>query len=115
MGTRRSGGRRRRTAATEEVPVRTRSCTLALHRRDTRRARASTRRNDCREWLAHRTAHYGRCRASLRSLEVAVSPGLPLPRSLAGGHQPAQRSEEHTSELQSRVDLVCRLLLEKKK
>src|SRR5438105_6069063 len=27
----------------------------------------------------------------------------------------AKRSEEHTSELQSRVDLVCRLLLEKKK
>src|SRR5438874_2998303 len=26
----------------------------------------------------------------------------------------AQRSEEHTSELQSRRDLVCRLLLEKK-
>src|SRR5438105_7969233 len=26
-----------------------------------------------------------------------------------------RRSEEHTSELQSRVDLVCRLLLEKKK
>src|SRR5438105_7773904 len=25
------------------------------------------------------------------------------------------RSEEHTSELQSRVDIVCRLLLEKKK
>src|SRR5699024_12757654 len=28
---------------------------------------------------------------------------------------PAARSEEHTSELQSRFDLVCRLLLEKKK
>src|SRR5690349_25040028 len=28
---------------------------------------------------------------------------------------PAVRSEEHTSELQSRRDLVCRLLLEKKK
>src|SRR5699024_12213251 len=27
----------------------------------------------------------------------------------------ARRSEEHTSELQSRFDLVCRLLLEKKK
>src|SRR6266536_5999327 len=27
----------------------------------------------------------------------------------------AARSEEHTSELQSRVDIVCRLLLEKKK
>src|SRR5438105_11184784 len=29
--------------------------------------------------------------------------------------RPHDRSEEHTSELQSRVDLVCRLLLEKKK
>src|SRR5207249_11632361 len=29
--------------------------------------------------------------------------------------QDALRSEEHTSELQSRFDLVCRLLLEKKK
>src|SRR5215471_21858457 len=28
---------------------------------------------------------------------------------------PGRRSEEHTSELQSRRDLVCRLLLEKKK
>src|SRR5690349_22033562 len=28
---------------------------------------------------------------------------------------PSHRSEEHTSELQSRRDLVCRLLLEKKK
>src|SRR2546429_4088048 len=28
---------------------------------------------------------------------------------------PASRSEEHTSELQSRLHLVCRLLLEKKK
>src|SRR2546421_9688662 len=28
---------------------------------------------------------------------------------------PEHRSEEHTSELQSRSDLVCRLLLEKKK
>src|SRR5436309_11242266 len=28
---------------------------------------------------------------------------------------PAARSEEHTSELQSRENLVCRLLLEKKK
>src|SRR5699024_11714667 len=28
---------------------------------------------------------------------------------------PRKRSEEHTSELQSRFDLVCRLLLEKKK
>src|SRR5438034_8006661 len=30
-------------------------------------------------------------------------------------HQIGKRSEEHTSELQSHSDLVCRLLLEKKK
>src|SRR5438093_11358105 len=30
-------------------------------------------------------------------------------------HQEAHRSEEHTSELQSLTNLVCRLLLEKKK
>src|SRR2546422_7659600 len=30
-------------------------------------------------------------------------------------HSIARRSEEHTSELQSRLHLVCRLLLEKKK
>src|SRR3712207_8422747 len=32
----------------------------------------------------------------------------------AAGEHPAVRSEEHTSELQSRQYLVCRLLLEKK-
>src|SRR5699024_12376566 len=31
------------------------------------------------------------------------------------GYVDEERSEEHTSELQSRFDLVCRLLLEKKK
>src|SRR5699024_11291396 len=31
------------------------------------------------------------------------------------GFKIAMRSEEHTSELQSRFDLVCRLLLEKKR
>src|SRR5207247_2704553 len=34
---------------------------------------------------------------------------------LTRGASEEYRSEEHTSELQSRVDLVCRLLLEKKK
>src|SRR5699024_11994216 len=32
-----------------------------------------------------------------------------------GGRGDHRRSEEHTSELQSRFDLVCRVLLEKKK
>src|SRR5437588_6493478 len=34
---------------------------------------------------------------------------------LAARERPRERSEEHTSELQSHSDLVCRLLLEKKK
>src|SRR3712207_8707819 len=43
--------------------------------------------------------------------------GAPRPQSGAGRPLDAQelRSEEHTSELQSRQYLVCRLLLEKKK
>src|SRR6266849_1531827 len=48
-----------------------------------------------------------------RSRQKALQPverGHARPRVPAVG-----RSEEHTSELQSRVDLVCRLLLEKKK
>src|SRR2546428_3103073 len=36
-------------------------------------------------------------------------------QALAGTRERLMRSEEHTSELQSRSDLVCRLLLEKKK
>src|SRR5687768_17985390 len=39
---------------------------------------------------------------------------LPFGLSISGSNR-AQRSEEHTSELQSRLHLVCRLLLEKKK
>src|SRR5207249_9259892 len=37
------------------------------------------------------------------------------PHTVAKGRRELLRSEEHTSELQSRFDLVCRLLLEKKK
>src|SRR5438067_10526483 len=37
------------------------------------------------------------------------------PRSFGDYNPENFRSEEHTSELQSRFDLVCRLLLEKKK
>src|SRR5260221_5381025 len=43
-----------------------------------------------------------------------VDPPLPAPAAGCGPGLP-HRSEEHTSELQSHSDLVCRLLLEKKK
>src|SRR5690349_24291765 len=56
-----------------------------------------------------------------RSVPVAAGEVLELGEALRGrlrracGVALAARSEEHTSELQSRRDLVCRLLLEKKK
>src|SRR6266702_8893156 len=54
---------------------------------------------------------------------LSLHDALPIPGpggcpARAARHEvspPAQRSEEHTSELQSRGHLVCRLLLEKKK
>src|SRR5690606_39673668 len=52
-------------------------------------------------WLARLLSSW-RARAT-SSLPVPVSPWI------------STRSEEHTSELQSRENLVCRLLLEKKK
>src|SRR5690349_22984783 len=49
-----------------------------------------------------------------RRRALRLQPGLEH-RGGAPDRQRRGRSEEHTSELQSRRDLVCRLLLEKKK
>src|SRR5256885_8037247 len=46
---------------------------------------------------------------------AALLPGVAVDTTAARGLPPQQRSEEHTSELQSPCNLVCRLLLEKKK
>src|SRR5260370_9743077 len=58
---------------------------------------------------------------------ITYRPGVPNPdcfrcrstllhlRSRRGQRSPSSRSEEHTSEIQSHLNLVCRLLLEKKK
>src|SRR5438034_6482141 len=54
----------------------------------------------------HEPSAAARIRAS-----AAVAPPLPNKQP----DRAADRSEEHTSELQSHSDLVCRLLLEKKK
>src|SRR5688572_31570071 len=59
------------------------------------------------EWVQvvkrHMLAHPGR---SIMFVDEAVT---------LSEHAAAERSEEHTSELQSQSNLVCRLLLEKKK
>src|SRR5690242_20955674 len=50
----------------------------------------------------------------LERILVSLPPGVdPVPGP--GRRRGSARSEEHTSELQSHVNLVCRLLLEKKK
>src|SRR5207249_5755320 len=46
--------------------------------------------------------------------EITVANYIPSPRQWVREQVELYRSEEHTSELQSRFDLVCRLLLEKK-
>src|SRR5438132_10399347 len=52
----------------------------------------------------------------LRSMRNCVGAGSFAPKSLKISPKiGTTRSEEHTSELQSHSDLVCRLLLEKKK
>src|SRR5690349_22328093 len=54
-------------------------------------------------------------RAGRRLPSGARGPSRASPRRTTGRRAARPRSEEHTSELQSRRDLVCRLLLEKKK
>src|SRR5207302_5904957 len=72
--------------------------------------------------LGREAAARGRVRARRRpgADRRRRRPRLPRGRVVLGEGPPARdgrapRSEEHTSELQSRENLVCRLLLEKKK
>src|SRR5215204_7554781 len=58
--------------------------------------------------LSERELDLGADHSGIMVLEDGPEPGTPLVDVLP-------RSEEHTSELQSHSDLVCRLLLEKKK
>src|SRR5437016_6502902 len=60
----------------------------------------------------HKTRALARPRAGLIEPDV---PTLPDSQHLEEWAHRVQRSEEHTSELQSLTNLVCRLLLEKKK
>src|SRR3989449_4325685 len=74
------------------------------------RSASSRRSTRCARWCAlQRLVGDGReggaLPARLRS---------PRRRTRTGANGDEQRSEEHTSELQSRLHLVCRLLLEKK-
>src|SRR5207247_6346664 len=63
----------------------------------------------------HDALRSGRERGVPRRADAGRSAGLYARPAHHVPHAAGGRSEEHTSELQSRVDLVCRLLLEKKK
>src|SRR3712207_8200643 len=70
---------------------------------------------------AHRVSRSLRIAGDRREVRAAVAGGIRRKlmsanrcKSGPGKRQGARRSEEHTSELQSRQYLVCRLLLEKK-
>src|SRR2546422_2857963 len=72
--------------------------------------------------IAYRTIHCPGVDAASTVASVSGSVAEPDSNLPARMRQPAgavivrsMRSEEHTSELQSRLHLVCRLLLEKKK
>src|SRR2546430_9540426 len=49
------------------------------------------------------------------NVDGGVNPNAPAAKAAPAGGGMSVRSEEHTSELQSQSNLVCRLLLEKKK
>src|SRR5206468_10769583 len=68
-------------------------------------------------WLLHHTGDCGLCGCLPRSQQSSAQNGSARNRRYCRTDEsaPPLRSEEHTSELQSRSDLVCRLLLEKKK
>src|SRR2546426_4926860 len=62
-----------------------------------------TERASC-AWVGH-----------LRTVHAILTSSVPKSAASWSEKIPARRSEEHTSELQSPCNLVCRLLLEKKK
>src|SRR5699024_12140233 len=62
--------------------------------------------------LMERTGHALRVTPKGKQLLNLVNKELVSPKLTAKWEKQVLRSEEHTSELQSRFDLVCRLLLE---
>src|SRR6266487_1451153 len=67
------------------------------------------------ELTRQRAGQPDRYRGALESRRNCHQQPAANPASAASRIDPVSRSEEHTSELQSPVHLVCRLLLEKKK
>src|SRR5437899_4588251 len=67
-----------------------------------------------RDWRADDAASLAK-NANNRKIWLGLRDLFPHPYTINDANEFLQRSEEHTSELQSLRHLVCRLLLEKKK
>src|SRR5438034_4224359 len=94
------------TSTTSTQPRSPTISTLSLHD-----ALPISRRRAARAGRSHRVRHRG-LRSEPRQELAERAPGAP--HHPHHGRAGPDRSEEHTSELQSHSDLVCRLLLEKK-
>src|SRR5690625_6760348 len=77
------------------------------------RDEAQRERREEEQRRADQARHHAEQKAKEAQNRAQNRPPNPTPSGNPGGNVP--RSEEHTSELQSRGHLVCRLLLEKKK
>src|SRR5438874_10614665 len=115
-------GRRRDALCREIDPAADARSSLARTPGDARTSAASDR--PARLWTARSAQRVqggsvqpvrGHEHPSARGGDVTADAGRDQGGAAAGGAGEPSRSEEHTSELQSRRDLVCRLLLEKKK
>src|SRR5690606_39576742 len=108
-----------RLAAAQVVGPGDRLCCAESEPRQTGRARGSSRRRRgrCSRAQAAGNRRHAAASAPGQAVRQAAAEG-PVRQLHAAGTGTAcrsARSEEHTSELQSRENLVCRLLLEKKK
>src|SRR2546429_5133458 len=121
-------GLSRRTSSSSEIPVVKENRRHALPC-GTAGVRTARRANPwvCK-YAAHRAVSHprgskpleSRCAFRSRFIVCASGKAVPICSAVLGGMTVVKRnvrtrSEEHTSELQSRLHLVCRLLLEKKK
>src|SRR5688572_32537393 len=89
--------------------IKTRRCSLVMLCNDLAAAAASAGSSSLVRLSRKRSIVVSACSSGLE--EVRGMGGIPC----ATAWVTASRSEEHTSELQSQSNLVCRLLLEKKK
>src|SRR6266446_5637474 len=102
------------TSTARNAARRCRPCTRLLYSRLRRMAHPSHSFSSPRSRrLMHRTAYIPQ-QASLPRIAMRRQFSKWRLPHLFASSQPSSRSEEHTSELQSPCNLVCRLLLEKK-